>query len=86
MVAQKIKLSDILRSEKYAIRIRTLEQAKQLVPIYKKFDDLALFFKNDPNHTEFVGSMHTMNKGFHLYFVHPQGKTIVDFEDVEIDF
>lgn len=86
MILQKIKASDILKSEKYVIKVTSLEQAKQLVPIYKKFDDLALFFKNDPNHIEFVGARHTMNKGFHLYFVHPQGKMIVDFEDVEIDF
>jgi len=57
-----------------------------LVPIYKKFNDLELFFNNDPNHIEFVGSRHTMNKGFHLYFVHPQGKTVIDFDDIEIDF
>lgn len=86
MIQQKIKASDILKSEKYVIKVTSLEQAKQLVPIYKKFDDLALFFKNDPNHIEFVGARHTMNKGFHLYFVHPQGKMIIDFEDVEIDF
>ncbi len=86
MFPQKIKTSEILKSEKYAVKVTSLEQAKKLVPIYKKFDDLALFFKNDPNHIEFVGARHTMNKGFHLYFVHPQGKTIVDFEDVEIDF
>lgn len=86
MTQQKIKSSDILKSEKYVIKVTSLEQAKKLVPIYKKFDDLELFFKNDPNHREFVGARHTMNKGFHFYFVHPQGRTIVDFEDVEIDF
>ena len=86
MITQKVKISDILKSEKYAIKVTSLEQAKKLVPIYKKFYDLALFFKNDPNHREFVGARHTMNKGFHLYFVHPQGRTIVDFEDVDIDF
>lgn len=86
MIHQKIKTSDILKSEKYVIKVTSLEQAKKLVPIYKKFDDLALFFKNDPNHREFVGARHTMNKGFHLYFVHPENRMIVDFEDVEIDF
>lgn len=86
MFTPKIKTSEILKSEKYAVKVTSLEQAKKLVPIYKKFDDLELFFKNDPKHVEFVGSRHTMNKGFHLYFVHPQGKTIVDFDDIEIDF
>lgn len=85
MITQKVKISDILKSEKYAIKVTSLEQAKLLVPIYKKFDDLELFFKNDPNHREFIGSRHTMNKGFHLYFVHPSGKSIIDFEDVEMD-
>jgi hypothetical protein len=86
MFPPKIKTSEILKSEKYAIKVTSLEQAKKLVPIYKKFDDLELFFKNDPNHREFVGARHTMNKGFHFYFVNPNGRTIVDFEDVEIDF
>ena len=86
MFDQKIKTSEILKSEKFAVKVTSLEQAKKLVPIYKKFDDLELFFKNDKNHIEFVGSRHTMNKGFHLYFVHPEGKTIVDFNDIEIDF
>lgn len=85
MPITKIKTSEILKSEKYAICINTLEQAKQLVPLYKNFDDLELFFKNDPNHVEYVGARHTMNKGFHLYFVHKEGKTIIEFENLEID-
>ncbi len=81
----KMKVSEILKSEKYAIRVSTLEQAKKLVPIYKNFDDLELFFNNDPNHVEYVGARHTMNKGFHLYFVHKEGKKIIEFENIEID-
>jgi hypothetical protein len=86
MITQKIKTSEILKSEKYAIRITTLEQAKRLVPIYKKFNDLKFFFENDKNHSEYIGMRFTMNKGFHLYFVHPEGKTIVEYEDIDIDY
>lgn len=85
LVQNKIKASDILKSEKYCVRVRKLEQAIRLVPMYKKFEDLELFFTNDPNHSEFVGARHTMNKGFHLYFVNPEGKTILEYDDIEID-
>jgi len=81
----KMKISEILKSEKYAIKVTTLEQAKKLVPIYKNFDDLELFFKNDPKHIEYVGARHTMNKGFHLYFVHKEGKIILDYKQIEFD-
>jgi len=81
----KIKTSEILKSEKYAVRVTTLEQAKILVPMYKSFEDLELFFNNDPKHVEYVGARHTMNKKFHLYFVHKEGKTIIEFENLEID-
>lgn len=85
MIAQKIKTSDILKSEKYAIRITNIKQANKLVPFFKRFDDLKMFFENDPKHAEYVGARHTMNKGFHLYFVNPDGKTILEFNDIEID-
>lgn len=84
MTTTKIPLSDILRSEKYAIRITSAAQVEKLVPHYPGMADLEMFFATDPRHREFVGpTFGTGGTGF--YFCHPQGKEIIDFKDVEFD-
>jgi len=85
MTSTKISVSDILKSERYAIKIESIEQILKLIPDYKFIDDMELFFSTDPYHTEYIGTRHSVKKGFHLCFVHKEDKTIIDFEDLEID-
>lgn len=85
MTATKIKISDILRSEKYAVKVESIEQVVKLIPDCKIVKDLELFFSTDASHTEYIGTRHSIKKGFHLSFVHKENKTIIDFDDLEIE-
>ena len=85
MTATKIRVSDILKSERYAIKVENIEQVIKLIPECKILEDLELFFSTDPNHTEYIGTRHSLKKGFHLNFVHKENKVIIEFDDLEID-
>lgn len=80
MTPTKIPLSEILRTNRYAIKVTAAEQVKKLVPDYHRLDDMDVFFAVDPKHREFVATNSSV-----FYFSHPEGKEIIDYHDVEFD-
>lgn len=84
MTTTKIPLSEILRNNRIAIKVTSAAQVKKLVPDYPRIEDIELFFETDKRHKEFIGAAYGAN-GSGFYFAHPEGKEIVDFEDVEFD-
>ena len=84
MTSTKIPLTEILRSDAYAIKLTSAEQVQKLVPGYNRLDDMAFFFDADPMHREFVSPAFGAS-GTGLFFCHPEGKEVIDFNDVEFD-
>lgn len=80
----KIPLSTILTNSRYAIKVTTIEQAKALIPDYFAMEDLEHFFSYVPGHREFVSSAVHPVRGPELVFCHPEGKQVVEFDDVEL--
>ncbi len=80
----KTPLSEVLRNNNYAIKITSADQVKKLVPGYDRLNDLELFFQTDKNHREFISGNHGP-EGSGFFFCHPQGKQILDYEEVEFD-
>lgn len=85
MTTTKLTVSDILKSDRYAIKATNIQQILKLIPDCKLIEDMELFFFTDPLHAEYIGTRHSVKRGFNLDFVHPEGKVVIDFEDIEID-
>lgn len=85
MALEKIKISDILKTQKYAIKATSAAQVKKLIPFYKNMEDIEMFFEKDKKHVEYIGSRHTMNRKFHLFFVNKDNKVLIDYEQLEFD-
>lgn len=85
MTTTKIKLSTILKDEQYAVKVTSIEQVKKIMPDYDNVADLEFFFQTDPKHKEYVGGKIDPVKGPFLGFIHPGGRIVIVFEDVEFD-
>lgn len=84
MTATKISLSEVLKSQRYAIKIVNIKQILALIPDCNVLEDMEFFFSTDPFHTEYLGTIHTVDKGFHLGFVHRENKELLNFEDLDL--
>lgn len=84
MTKMKTPLSEVLQNCNYAIKLTSVDQVKKLVPGYERMDDMELFFQTDKNHREFVGASYGP-EGSGFYFIHPENKKLIDFDQVEFD-
>lgn len=83
MTITKTPLKEIAESGTYAIKVTTIEQVKALLPDYFGMEDLEHFFRTVPNHREFIGGAIHPVRGPELVFVHPEGKQVLAFDEVE---
>jgi hypothetical protein len=84
MTVTKTPLSDLLTNPRIAVRICCITQVQALLPEYPHMQDLAMFFASDPLHREYISSSCHPVHGPQLGFHHPEGKTIIEFDDLEM--